>query len=61
MRTSLSALITVLLVTAVAGTLRIPQVDHPAGSVAVKDHSRDTSAETVVLAQYTRCWNGRCR
>jgi hypothetical protein len=58
MMTKLSGLIAVLLLAALAAPPQVAPVGAPAGSVIVKN---DNHEKPVVLAQYTRCWNGRCR
>jgi len=62
MATKLSAFIAVLVVAVLTLPPQIAPVGAPAGTVVVKDDNRrDASRAPVVLAQYTRCWNGRCR
>ncbi len=44
------------------GLSAIQPVDHPAGTATVDRMSREQApAAPIVLAQYSRCWNGRCR
>ncbi len=62
MATKLSAFIAVLLMAALIAPPQIAPVGAPVGSVVVKDESRQkASPRPLVLAQYSRCWNGRCR
>jgi len=62
MTTKFSAFIIVFLVSALTALPQIAPVGNPIGTVVVNnDVRRGASPEPVVLAQYTRCWNGRCR
>ncbi len=62
MATKLSAFIAVLLMAALIAPPQTAPGDGPVGSVLVKDESgQNVSPAPVVVAQYSRCWNGRCR